>query len=351
MEVSQRWLNFLRDEEVDRLPVFPTAMGHCAKVMGAPNLGDFYSKPDFCIKSQIISREMYGWDQPPILIDPGYFTDIWGGKSILPYNPKMGSPMPVQPGALTPEDLENKEIPNPKTAKWMPEYWEMIRIAIENNQMPYVCIFGGWITHTAPMLAPLEDFMIWMIEQPDLVHLALSKTAEFGHNLVEALVDEFGSDSFYIFEPNPTDSNTLLDSNMFKEYPMKHVIDMNNKILDKGVSIWLHWCADHNQNIDAGHVEAIPVGPEGFINFGPETTMEKQVDKLSYKFRLVGNINPPLIMTAEYDEWQDICLKNIEEGKDAKKGYSLGMGCELPPPSPPSNTYGMVKVAEKYGKI
>jgi len=351
MEVSQRWLSFLRDEGTDRMPVFPTAMGHCAKIMGAPNLGDFYSKPEVCVKSHMIARELYKWDQPPFIMDPGYFTDIWGGKAILPYNPKAGAPMPVEPGAKTPEELENMEIPDTRTAPWMPEYREMMRLCVEQKQMPYAAILGGFVSGTAPMLAPLEDFMIWMIEQPDLAHLAMEKTAEFGVNLVESFVDDFGSDTWYIFEGNPTDSNVLMDAKMFGDFPLEHVKKMNKKIIDMGVSIWLHWCADHNQNIDAGHVEAIPVGPEGFINFGPEVTMQDQVDKLSYKFKLVGNINPPLIMTAEYDEWQDMCLKNIEEGKDAKKGYALGVGCELPPPSPPSNVLGMVKAAEKYGNI
>jgi len=50
--------------------------------MGAPNLDDFYSKPDYCIKAHMMAREMYKWDQPPFVMDPGYLTEIWGGKAM-----------------------------------------------------------------------------------------------------------------------------------------------------------------------------------------------------------------------------------------------------------------------------
>ena len=351
MEVSQRWLSFLRGEDTDRIPVFPTIMGHCAKITGAENLGDYYSKPKVFVESNIIAREMYGYDQPPIIIDPGYGCAVWGGKTMLPYNPKMGAPTPVQPAALTVDEFEKLEIPDPKTAPYMKEFREMLRLCVEKKQMPYVWISGGFITNTAPMIVPVEDFMMWLIEDPKLAHKALEMSAEFGIRLAESFVDEFGSDTWYAFQPNPTDSNVLIDEGTFAEYPLKHVIRLNKKMADMGLSTWIHWCADHNANIDAGHVAKIPVGEEGFINFGPEVTMADQVDKLSDKFRLVGNINPPRMMTESYSEWVNTCKQNIEEGKEAKLGYALGVGCEVPPPSPPSNMFGLVQAAKEYGKI
>jgi len=262
----------------------------------------------------------------------------------------MGAPVPIRPACLTPEELEKVDIPDPRTASWMPEYREMMRLAIEKNQKPYPIIPGGFISTTAPMLVPMETFMIWLMEAPDLAHKALSKTAEFGISLVESFVEDFGNDTWYPFEGTPTDSNVLIDPNMFAEFPLRYAKRLNEKIVDMGLSIWIHWCSDHSGNMKAGHVHSMPVGPEGFINMGPEVPMDVQAEKLGDKYRLVGNINPPLIMSAEFDEWQDICLKNIEEGTKAKMGYALGVGCELPPPAPPSNVFGMVKAAEEYGR-
>ena len=80
MVASERWLAMLRGEKTDRIPVIPVILGHCAKVMGKSDLGDFYTKPKFNIQAQILTRELYKYDQPPFIADPGYFTECWGGK-------------------------------------------------------------------------------------------------------------------------------------------------------------------------------------------------------------------------------------------------------------------------------
>jgi len=351
MEASHRWLALLKGEKTDRIPNVPMCAGHCAKIMGMPNLGDYYSKPKFSYKAQVVTRELYNYDQPPFMMDPGYGCEVWGGKTILPYNPKMGAPIPAEPACKTVDDLDKLEVPDPRTGAWMPEFREMVKLCVDNKQMPMVVIFGGWITSTAPMIVSIEDFMMWLIEEPDLAKKALKLSTEFGLNLAESFVEDFGTDTWIPWDPNPTDSNVLIDVNMFKEFPLPNVKKLHKGMLDMGLPlIWTHWCSDHNQTMEAGLIEEIPNGENGILSFGPEVPMDVQAKRFGDNYNLMGNINPPLIMTAEYDEWQDLCLKNIEEGKDMKKVYSLCVGCELPPPSPPSNVFGMTQACEKYGK-
>ncbi len=351
MEVSKRWLAFIRGEKTDRVPVIPLILGHCAKVMGMPNLGDMYTKPAFNVNAQIISRELYGYDQPPAFIDPGYGSAAWGGKIMHPYNPKMGAPIVIDTPAKTPEDIEKLEIPDPRKAPWTKEFREMVRLAVEKKQMPLVPISGGWITSTAPRLVPLEKFMIWLVEEPKIAKKAMELTAEYSFRVAESFIEDFGADTWIPWSGCPTDSNVLISAKMFEEFPLPIVSKLHKKLLDLGTpSIWIHWCSDHNQNINAGHVEKIPMGENGIIHFGPEVSMKDVVERFGKKYNIIGNINPPLMMTTSYDEWLAICKENIEIGMQAEKGYALGVGCELPPPAPPSHVFGLVKAAELYGK-
>ena len=47
--------------------------------------------------------------------------------------------------------------------------------------------------------------------------------------------------------------------------------------------------------------------------------MDVIVKNFGKKYNLLGNINPPLMMTSTYDEWLTLCKDNIEIGKEAKK--------------------------------
>jgi len=351
MVASERWLAMLRGEKTDRIPVIPVILGHCAKVMGKSDLGDFYTKPKFNIQAQILTRELYKYDQPPFIADPGYFTECWGGKTLQPYNPKMGSPVPIQPAAKNAEELEKLEIPDPRRAPWTKEFREMISLAVAQKEMPWVQIMGGWISATAGMIIDLETFMIWLIEEPQLAKKALALTAEYAYISAESIVEDFGADTWVPWDGNPTDSNVLINAKVFEEFPLPYVKRLHKKMLDLGIpSIITHWCADHTQNIKSGHIEKIPNGDNGVLSFGPEVPMDVIVEKFGKKYNLLGNINPPLMMTSTYDEWLALCKDNIEIGKEAEKGYALTVGCELPPPAPPSHVFAMTKAAELYGK-
>ena len=263
----------------------------------------------------------------------------------------MGSPVPIQPAAKMQKELEKLEIPDPRRAPWTKEFREMISLAVAQKEMPWVQIMGGWISATAGMVIDLETFMMWLIEEPQLAKKALALTAEYAYVTAESIVEDFGADTWVPWDGNPTDSNVLINAKVFEEFPLPYVKRLHKKMLDLGIpSIITHWCADHTQNIKSGHIEKIPNGDNGVLSFGPEVPMDVIVKNFGKKYNLLGNINPPLMMTSTYDEWLTLCKDNIEIGKEAKKVYALTVGCELPPPAPPSHVFAMTKAAELYGK-
>ncbi|KXB07043.1 hypothetical protein AKJ51_02170 [candidate division MSBL1 archaeon SCGC-AAA382A20] len=348
MEPMERWKALLNQEPLDRVPVFPWVIGHAATSMGYETLGDYYSKPEVQLKAQVLEREMFGYDQPPCLIDPGYYGEAWGTEIEQPYRKAMSAPSPTIPAAKNAEELEDLEIPDPE--KDMPRFVELVKSALEKELLPIVWIQGGWVSHTAPQLIGLEQFMKWTRTDPDLCEIALDKTAEFAIRLAEYFVDNFGTE-WIPMDATPTDANILIRPDTFGDLIKPRAKKVHNKVLDLGVPMWYsHYCSDHTKNIEEGHIEEIPLGDPGIIHFGPEVPIGEAREKFGEKNIICGNVDPPTLQTGDFDKVMELCKENIENGIDSPNGYMLGAGCEFPPRAPPANLYAMVKASRKYGQ-
>ncbi len=352
MDPMVRFNAMIRGEKVDRVPVLPFALGHCAHVMGHPNLGDFYSKLDVNVKCQMLARELYGWDQPTMLMNPGYYCADWGGEIEYPYRPTQGSIACKRALVQTPEDMDKMQVPDPSKVPSMHALLDGLKLAISYKQLPtMVWIHGGWISSTARGVVQLDKFLLWLYKAPDLVNKSLDMTMEYGNRVMEYLVNEVGNETWLPFDTCPIDSNVLVSPEFFGKFPLPRVIKLHQKGLDLGLPMWFtHWCGNHNPNINAGHVDQVPMGEPGLMHFDDTVPLSKSIERFGNKNIILGNVNTTSLLLKPYEEVYDLCKRNIEMGKNAPKGYMVTAACELPPRAPPMNVYAMVKAAREYGR-
>jgi uroporphyrinogen decarboxylase len=351
MTPIQRWNALLNGDPIDRVPVFPLSLGHAAIINGYPSVGALYEKPEVCYQCEKVAIELYGYDQPITIFPPGYNSAEWGSKILHPYNPKMGSVATLDPIVKTPDDVEKLEIPDPKTAYGYKELTAANKKAVAEKQMPLVILMGGWISSTCPQVCSVETFMRWLIYQPDVAKKLLAKTREFALRQAEHWVRELGADNFIPWDGAPTDSNVLISPKQFGEFVLPSITELHNKVLKMGVRcFYIHWCSNHNGNIKAGHVDKIPMGKPGIIQFGPEVDLKAAVERFGNRYIVMGNVDPPSMMLKTYEECLQLAKQDIEKGKPSPNGYILGVGCELPPRAPPANVYALMKAAREYGK-
>ena len=69
MTPTERVAALLNRQPIDRVPVFPFALGFCAKNVGYP-IAVMYEDPKRSFEAQLWTQEMYGWDCPPALDCP-----------------------------------------------------------------------------------------------------------------------------------------------------------------------------------------------------------------------------------------------------------------------------------------
>jgi uroporphyrinogen decarboxylase len=348
---AERWKALMNGDPVDRVCVFPWAMGHTALINGHQNLGEYYEKPEVTYKCQTIAKELYGYEQPLVMVPPGYGGTEWGSKMLFPYNPKMGSISVIESVVKTPEDVEKIEVPDPKTAPYYKEFTEACKKAVAEKRFPAIWITGGWVTNTAAMVADLQTFMRWMVDQPDVAKKILIKTKEFALRELEHFVRELGADNFLPFSGNPSDSNALLSPKSYGEIVLPNMIDLFQKGLKMGIPTWfVHYCGDHRGNIKAGHIEKLPLGKPGILQFGPEVDLKYAVERFGKMAVVMGNVDPPSMLLKSFDDCLQLAKQDIEKGKHSPKGYILGVGCELPPKASPANVYALIKAAREYGR-
>jgi uroporphyrinogen decarboxylase len=341
----------IRGEKPDRVPVCAMSLGHNAKIMGYKTLGEIYEYPKVWTKCHEAAMEMYQFYTPPLaLVGMGpLMMGAWGSKFMYPYEPKMGSITLIEPAVKTPEDVDKLEVPDP--APYMAPLYETIELSLERGWYPLAVIQGGWISAAGYSITEPETMLFWIIKAPDLVHKCLDLSAEYGIRQIELLVKKFGAESWIPWDANPTDSNVLVDADTFAKFPLPRAIKLHKRALEMGVPMWFtHWCSEHKLTIKAGHFEKLPMGKPGIISFGPEVPVEFQVERWGKRHVILGNLDPPSVMTRPFDEVLELCRKNIEAGMNSPKGYMLACGCELPPPAPPANVYAMTKAAREYGR-
>jgi uroporphyrinogen decarboxylase len=332
------------------VPVFPISQGHTAIINGYPNLGDFYAKLDVMVKCQEIGKELYKYDQPIILL-PFAVLEAFGTKMLYPYNPKMGSAVAIDQPVKKPEDVDNLEVPDITKSPVAKQVVELGKKIIANKDMPMVIVAGGWISTVAPFLVSMENFMRWIVYQPELCHKLMKKSCDYAIQQIEYYTREFGADGWVPWDAAPTDSNVLISPKVFGDLVRPNVVRLHQKGLDLGVpGWWTHWCSNHNANIKAGHVDAIPNGKHGIIQFGPEVDVKNAVERFGSKYIIMGNVDPPSLMLKSYEECLQLGKENIDKGKHSPKGYILGVGCECPPRAPPANVFAMVKASKEYGR-
>jgi uroporphyrinogen decarboxylase len=351
MTINERWKAICNGDPVDRVPTFPACIGHAAIINGQPSVGAIYEKPGVSYKLQKLAREMYQYDQPIILIPSGYYSAEWGTKILYPYNPKMGSVAFIDPVVKKVEDVEKLEIPDPKTLPFYKEFIGVCKNAIANKDPLLLYILASNVTAVCPFITHVENFMRWLIYEPSVAKKLLAKSKEYGLRVAEYYVNELGADNFIAANGFPTDSNVLISPKQFGDFVLPSIREFDQKVLNLGVpQFFHHWCSNHNANIKAGHIDNVPIGKPGIIQFGPEVDLKVAVERFGKKNIVMGNVDPPAMMIQEHDECLRLAKVDIEKGKHSPKGYILGVGCELPPRAPPANVYALVEASREYGR-
>jgi len=345
MTPAERVEALLNGQPIDRVPVFPFALGFCARNVGYP-IATAYDNPEKSLQAQLWTREMYGWDCPPFYGYASYGSWEFGGPVEFPSSELQQAPtipyFPVQ----SEKDVEDLELPDVTKAGMLPFAMRFSKLQ-QKLGLPIILVVGGTFT-IAGNICGVERLCRWIIKKPELAHRLIQMASDHILEVVQHWVETFGAEHVTVHIWEPLAANQIISPGQFEKFVLPYQQRLHQKILAMGIRhILCHICGEQNLNLP--YWAEIPMGNPGIVSFGHEVGLTTAIKHFGDKCIVAGDIEPRIIQEGTAQQVYESAKHCIEKAKHSPRGYILMPACELPPMAPPYNVYSMMKAVNDFG--
>jgi len=345
MTPAERVGALLRGDPVDRIAVFPFALGFCARNVGY-SLASMYEDPDASFQAQLWTQEMYGWDHPPFYGYASYGSWEFGGPVEFPSSELQQAPtIPYYP-VQSENDVDSLRLPDVTKAGMLPHAMKFCSLQRQHS-FPAILVVGGAFT-IAGNICGADKLCRWMLKSPNVAHRIIRIAADHILDVVDHWVAVFGPEAVLVHIWEPLAANQIISPSQFEKFVLPYQIDVHRSILSRGIKhILCHICGEQNLNLP--HWKQIPMGSPGIVSVGHEVGIEEAIRTFGEQCIVAGDIEPRLIQEGTPDQVYQSTRLCIETGRHSPRGYVLMPACELPPMAPPYNVFAMMKAVEDFG--
>lgn len=188
----------------------------------------------------------------------------------------------------------------------------------------------------ASQLIGITDFMMGLYDEETdiwpLLNFAVRVCYEFFHLFLQA-----GADTIFIGDPSS--SGDLISPDMFEQYSLPCIKNLNEMVGEEAQIKMLHICGDTKARIE-------PLRNSGIDGFSLDSVDLKTAMKLADgDFAIFGNMGTVSVMNEKTpEEIFEICL-NLAQIGGLQGGYVMMPGCDLPPITPIENIKAMFRAA------
>lgn len=337
----------------DRVDVDPIPLAYAALQAGF-TLKEFYQQPKLGLACVAWLNEVHDL----ISVNHWFYSNVWmrelGCK--LKYSdtlpPVVEGPRPVQ----KPEDCDKiapvdvSGIEKGPTFKEYAEGYDFMK-----NKLPgfFVPIhFGFCLTAMAAELVGVDKFMLWTLKQPKLCHKLMETVTETSANGAIAIANRYGFAMMVI--GGVLANSDLLSPAKVREFGLDYHIKLVKKAFKGGAGpqLWYHLCGNHSKDWQIWNEEIMSpftvmhIGYMGKESFPVKTAKEFYGNKAT----IMSALDTKLMYKGTPKQVYEVSKQMILDGKDSPRGFIHGCACEVPPYTPSSNVYAMVKAAREWGK-
>jgi len=332
MTSKERVNAVMRGETADRIPVFPLIMRFAA-VKSGYTYEQFASDGRVLAESQLKVMEEFDLDVITVCSDAFRLSADLGGEvifdDVLP--PRIEKPIITSMRDL--ERLSKIDVAQKgsRCADRVLGIEEMVKAAGDTH---YVV---GWVDFPfaeACSCCGLQNFMIMMMDEPDLSHAILDFLTD---NVIDFALAQLEKGAPMI---GCGDAATSLVSNdMFREFALPYEKRVVQSIHDKGGLVKTHICGNTTKNM-----ESIVENDSDLFNVDHMVDLKKACDVYSGHGKAVkGNVDPVCILRSSPEEIYEAAKNCVEISKGHK--YLLSAGCEITPDTPDENLKAFCRVA------
>lgn len=347
-----------RGEDYDHVPINPVTVGY-ASVANGHTLHDFYTKPEEAVRWQFELAGRYG--TVPVLnwSYAVYWNEDYGGTIKMPTG-RMSAPGILTYPATTPEAVDKLEPLSPEELTKGPTMAMHIRglkateSFLGKAYTPWQFIYEPFVIGSF-WVSP-ENMLMWVFQEPDLVHSLMRKVVEHEVNACQAVSDLYPGKPFQTLCATLLANSSTMSVDQCKEFAtdyLKMALERIVKIGGGSTGISYHQCGDH---ADDYHLCADMPFPEGSVMHVAYDGLEpfdlfKAAKVYENKCALLGNFDTALAFRGKPQQIYEAAKDQVEKCKHFKKGFIAGMACECPPMIPAENFEAFIKGSQDGGSM
>ena len=188
------------------------------------------------------------------------------------------------------------------------------------NEYAVVVGLTGTFSQVA-FLFGITEFMIALLDQPEVVHRTLKKRHEIAIRQVEELCD---AGARFIWIGEGLGSGSLISPVQYRDFVLPYEVELAKEIRKHGALSLLHICGDVTNSL----VDIAKCSADGFDLDYP-VDLVSALDILLPDVAVKGNINPRLFMEGFSEELKNACLQAKAAAAD-RDGFIMSTGCLVP---------------------
>ena len=318
MTSKQRAFCVLNGEAPDRTPVFPLIMSFAAKGINK-SYKEFASNAEVLAQAQINIAQKYNVDVITVCSDAFRISADLGGEIMFPDDtpPHLKAP-------LVKNLLDFKSLKRPDLSLSSTRCYDRARaVGLISKELAQTHAVFGWVDMPfaeACSLCGVQEFMMIMLDEPELAHSILSYLTEL---VIEFALLQMETGTSLVGAGDAAAS--LVSPDMYREFALPYEQRVINAIHAKDGIVKLHMCGNTTTLIDDMlRADADLYNIDHSVDFGTAVSKYSAAGKA-----VKGNLNPVLLLSMTPDECSAAGKKLIDTAP--KTGYMLSAGCEIPP--------------------
>lgn len=323
---------------VDRVPCVPF-MGEFKCHLTGISIWDFWHDAYKMAEAEILSFNRYGYDR--IVIGPNSrgITEALGGRFIYP---ESGLPYADEPVLM---DYKKLEIMEPIAAEKdlrIRDFSQAADILSEEagEIVPIEASIGGPFT-IASNLRGVERLLKDLRKAPDEIHRLMHLVT----NSQKSCIDEAAKYGLGIAMADPVANPALIGPKMYEKFVYPYTKELTDYALQKtGKKVSLHMCGStYSIWKYLCKYELNELSLDNIID------MERAAEELGEFIPIAGNVDPvEVVMNGTKEEIEEAVWFCIAAGSNAKNGYTLATGCDIPDTTKPEQIEFFMDAARNY---
>ena len=350
-EANERANKVRFGEKADRIPILIWSNGAPARFFGY-NLKKIMD--DFILSAELMlsAYEAWGWDVPPFLCGEALqnigTADI-GAK--ISY-PEDNFPLLMEPACRTAEEVEKYEIPDIEEMRKRGvmdreiEAYNYVRrkYDFEPTFLPITCatstIAGNFVSH--------ENILRWMATDP-----ALAKKVNEIYTEMQSMRMRYAIEKIDPTRPALVFVTDFADEVMSPKHWEEYVLPVYNEwarvAKEYDCELFYHLCGDHRLVLKQGLIDKLR--NVGVLHICSEVDIKDVVERFGDQHVIAGNMPIERYRFGTAMDAYNEAKRQVEIGKECKKGFWLLAECDYAGDTPPGHAYAISKAVLDHGRF